>query len=230
MKWEKGDFSLPLSLFFLSIILACASPRGARFEPLGEGDIVTDRKTIGHFIPASDPVVKIEITAIGVSSIRPAVDWPVIRALHLRVSIDNQSEKDLWCLNTRQQIVTLPGMGDSRPAYVFSTEETLPEIQVGPGDDSVFDLFYPLPEAFQEIKEIPYFQFDWTIEAQEIRLESHDIFERTFLEPEVNLIEPYEPYALGYAYGPGEAGTWWGDPFFPARTFSEPVGVPIIDY
>ena len=139
------------------------------------------------------------------------------RVMHLRMVVDNNDDTAAWQVDTREQLGSLGGYGESRPAFAAGPAGGPPVETIPPGATATIDLYYPLPTNMQKASEIPRFDILWRVETPAGPTTMRTSFDRVQLEP------PPGYYAYSY---PG----WYGfyDPLWPNYAFlGSPAVVPI---
>jgi hypothetical protein len=157
-----------------------------------------------YAIPPEAPRGFVELASFGFADIRPEtadVDQ-TLRSLHIRMVVANNSDKP-WTLDTREQLLSLPNRGESRPAFAKADHGTPPVIEIPPSGKATIDLFYPLPANMQEAKDLPSFDTIWKVQTDTRVVLERTPFERLELRP---------PPSYGYSdyWGP----PYWYDPYY----------------
>ena len=157
--------------------------------------------------PGGHPDGNVRVVSMGIVDVKNKTTSKSFPALHMRMSVSNNSKKDIWRIEAEDQRVSFPNKGQTSPVFVNSEVITVPRIEVKPGELRSLDLYYPLPSAEQSEKDLPEFDFRWRLAAGDQLIEENTPFDRTPI-PERPMIvypyAPYPPYALGW--GP----VWWG--------------------
>lgn len=160
-------------------------------------------------IPGNAPHGSVEVASFGVSDVGPA--GTSYRALHVRMIVENDGAIP-WSLDTREQLATIAGEGDSRPAFVNADSSDVPLLTIGAGQRRVVDLFYPLPATLQSARRIAEFDLKWSVRTDGGVVAERTSFERLRVEP---------AYAATYVapYSPVWTVHWWYDPYYPRVAF-----------
>lgn len=193
MNWRK----ISVLAVFISVLSGCSSPeyrylpeehQASQFGP-GKREAVYPE-------PANVPDGKVRITSMGIVDVKSKQDSKTFSALHLRMSITNQSTTEQWTLNTLDQFVSFPNDGQSKPIVMDPSQTTV--VDVGPGDLKTLDYYFPLPNEKMSAENLAEFDFHWQLEAGSKPVQETTSFNR---------IQVQEHYASAY-YGP------YYDPWF----------------
>ena len=138
-------------------------------------------------------------------------DGATVRALDVRMIVDNEGDTQPWTIDTRELMIDVPGAGQARPMFVRSDFQPLPLITVDSRQRRTLDQFYPLPANERSEGRLPQFDVLWSVETPERTVASRTHVRR--IETETT------PYYAGYEAAPyyayGWGPYWWYDPFFP---------------
>jgi hypothetical protein len=183
---------------------------------------VAGRPASYYTIPPEAPRGDVRIATFGFVDIHPrnADEGAVIRGLHVRMIVANNSNAP-WTVDTRDQMLSLPGRGESRPAFVtVDAGASPPTVVVPSGEKRTVDLFYPLPPDLQKAEKVPAFDTVWRVDTGVRVVVERTPFERLEVEPSY----PYDygPYDYAYTYGWGP--NYWYDPYYGSSAF---VGVQL---
>ena len=163
-------------------------------------------------IPQEQPQGAIEVVSYGITDLRrDAMDIP---ALHVRAIITNDGDDTPWTLDTTQQLVSIPGEGQSRAMYVNADIGTLPNVTIAKHDRRVLDFYFPLPDTVRDEARLPRFELLWQVNTPARTVASRTSFDRVDKEPTV-AYEAAPAWPLWAGYGP----YWWYDPFYPRAVF-----------
>jgi hypothetical protein len=168
-----------------------------------------------YLVPPESPRGKVVVTSFGLRDLQASDTGESTRFLHVRMVVTNDNAAAPWSVDTRQQLLELPGEGRSRPAYVNVDQGALPQVQIAPTEKRTIDLYYPLPEDLKSARQIDQFDVLWNVQTERRLVAQRTPFERERVEPDEFYYSP-EPYAW---WGP----IWWYDPFYPSATFAHPV-------
>jgi hypothetical protein len=209
---------LGLALVALSTTAACSS--GHSFNRPDESPVgrVFGEKGGAYRVPSKSPHGEVRIAALGIAMLAPRDhDDARTRAMHVRLVADNVDDSAPWQLDTRQQIGSMKGYGQSRSAYTASSVGHPPVVTVDPGTSALIDLYYPLPASMQRVTIVTQFELLWHVTTPAggtvQRAAFHDL--------------RVEKPAAGdyYAWDMGWWGPSWFDPLWVEETF---LGAPVI--
>jgi hypothetical protein len=164
-------------------------------------------------IPQEKPQGAVEVVSYGVTELRR--DSLKIPALHVRMIVTNDGDDTPWTLDTTQQLVALPGEGQSRAMYVNSDVGTLPNVTIAKRERRVLDFYFPLPDTARDPAHLPRFELLWQVNTPVRTVASRTSFERVEQEPEVAYEAVPATWPLWVGWGP----YWWYDPFYPRVVF-----------
>jgi hypothetical protein len=164
-------------------------------------------------IPQEKPQGAIEVTSYGIAELRR--DDAKIPALHVRAVVTNDGDDRPWTLDTTQQMVAIPGEGQSRAMFVNSDVNTLPTVTIARHERRVLDFYFPLPDTVRSESKLPRFELLWQVNTPERVVASRTAFERVDKEPEV----AYTAVPVGWPLWAGYGPYWWYDPFYPRAVF-----------
>jgi len=170
-------------------------------------------------IPPQAPHGDVRVATLGIVKLKPpSGEGAEIRAMHVRMVVDNNDDIGPWQVDTRQQDAILGGHGKSRPAFASSNLGGPPVVSVAPGQSATIDLYYPLPEDMQKASQIPQLAVFWHVQTPEGAVAERTSFERVRVEP------PPPPGTIAWELGWGWAPGWY-DPYWPDYTF---WGAPVL--
>ncbi|MBX3187748.1 MAG: hypothetical protein KF819_12065 [Labilithrix sp.] len=223
-----------LCRFTVVAALACACERPFVYAPATTSlAIVEGRPAAYARIPPDAPRGDVRIATFGIAGLRRADDTSdegVIRAIHLRLVVSNDDDST-WLVDTREQRVTLPGDGESRPAFASTDKGVAPLVDVPPGDKREIDLFFPLPEHLEKASELPAFDVVWEVHAGERAVVARAPFERLTV---VAARDPYYYRGWGRGWEPPfyyDPLFWRGGAFVGVRVDAPVwIGPPIIEH
>src|ERR1041385_4041298 len=133
-------------------------------------------------IPQERPQGAIEVVSYGVTDLRR--DGTTIPALHVRAIVTNDGDDTPWTLDTTQQLVEIPGEGQSRAIFVNADVGTLPNVTIARHERRVLDFYFALPETISRASQLPRFDLLWQVATPERVVASRTSFERMDREPE----------------------------------------------
>lgn len=198
----------------LVVTAGCASGRYI-YEPEENATArVSGRPAAYYPIPAQAPRGDVRVATMGIAELQPrSGEGQSLHVMHARMVVDDNADTVAWQVDTREQIGSISGYGQSRPAFASVSPGRPPIVSIAPGASATIDLFYPLPADMQKASEIPRFELLWKIGTSEGPVAERTTFERVRIEP--------PPPAGAYAYdewaGPGWYG--WYDPLWPDYAF-----------
>jgi len=203
-----------------SVGLAAAgcAPLPVYFTPTEQVTATTDGIPSARYpIPPEMPNGTAYVTSFGVVQADVAGTGHNTPLLAVRLTVSHDSGTEPWTIDTREQLVQIPGAGRSRAAFVNADVNGAPLIPVAVAQKRVIDLYYTLPPNMASGPKIPSFDFLWQVHTTQ-RL----IAQRTPFQQEVADIATVWTYPV-FPLGPGWAPYWWYDPFYPEVTFYPPV-------
>jgi hypothetical protein len=209
-------------------LVGCASEERYIYRPEENASArVAGRPAANYAVPAHEPRGRVRVATLGIAKLEPRGGGQTMRAMHVRLVVDNNDDTGPWQVDTRDQWGTLANYGQSRPAFAGASHGRPPILQIPSGTTDTIDLYYPLPSSMQETSEIPHFEVLWRVQTPETLVSERTSFERLRVEPAPS---------PGY-YGPGYPGygmAWggspwfgWYDPFWPDYAF---WGAPVVYY
>lgn len=173
---------------------------------------IAGRTASYYAVPPEAPRGSVQLATFGFAKLRAegATNAPEVRAIHMRMVVANNSPVT-WTLDTREQLLSLPGGGASVPAYAIADAGEGPLVVVPPSGKRTIDLFYPLPASMDDAEELPAFDTVWKVQTDTRAVADRTPFER--LE-----VVPYHAVDDYYYWGGGS----YYDPYYPRGAF---VGV-----
>jgi hypothetical protein len=177
---------------------------------------VSGRPASYYEVPPGAPRGFVQLTTFGLTEIQPqsGSDEERAAALHVRMVVANNSDTP-WTVDTREQLLALPGLGNSRPAFATADQGAAPMVVIPPNGKRTIDLFYPLPEDMQSANDIPAFDTIWKVQAGDRVVAERTPFER---------LEVHARYAYDEGYD-GWGNAYWYDPSYARGAF---VGVRVV--
>jgi len=163
-------------------------------------------------IPQEQPQGAIEVVSYGITDLRR--DDMKVPVLHVRAIVTNDGDDTPWTLDTTQQLVAIPGEGQSRAMYVNADIGTLPNVTIAKHERRVLDFYFPLPDTVRNEAKLPRFDLLWQVNTPARTVASRTSFDRVDVEPTV-AYEATPAWPLWAGYGP----YWWYDPFYPRTVF-----------
>jgi hypothetical protein len=161
------------------------------------------------------PHGEIRMAALGLATIAPrGGDETPTRAVHVALVVENRDDRAPWQLDTRRQIGSLVGRGQSRAAFAASSIGQPPIVTIDPGTNARIDLYYPLPHAMQPVTLSHQFDLLWVVTTPDGAFADEASFPRMHLEaPSRSDL---------YAWDIGWWGPSWFDPLWTEETFVGP--------
>ncbi|MBA3540531.1 MAG: hypothetical protein H0T79_13055 [Deltaproteobacteria bacterium] len=158
-------------------------------------------------IPPEEPKGEVRAASVGLTRLQVAGGrQPDLDVIHIRLTIHNDSDRRPWVVDTREQLLEIPGEGRSRPIFVNSDRDSMPTISIGARDKRVIDLYYPLPSTVTRESELTRFELLWQVQTGDRMIAQRTAFDRATLEAEPS-------YGLYAGWGP----YWWHDPFYSSQ-------------
>lgn len=161
-------------------------------------------------IPPERPTGDIEIASFGLARLDAGKR---IDALHVRLVVENLTDSVPWTIDTREQMIDIPGAGRSRPILVNTDQQTLPIVSVEPRGRRVLDLYFPTPSGGAD--EPPRFDLVWQVGTGERLVAQRSTFDQLSTQPEYVATWPYSTWNAGW--GP----VWWHDPYYAHGGFAD---------
>lgn len=200
-------------LVVIAGLFGCAGTSDYVYTPSTANATVAGLPASRTAIPPEQPQGAIEVTSHGVTSLRQ--DRAEVPALHVRAIITNDGDDTPWTLDTTQQLVAIPGEGQSRALYVNSDVGTLPSVTIARHERRVLDFYFPLPETAPDASRLPRFDMLWTINTPARTVASRTSFEREDGSPAVAYEVVPAPWPVWAGWGPN----WWYNPYYPRTVF-----------
>lgn len=201
---------IPIYVAMAAAIVGCAENRYF-YAPESANTMAAGMPATRTPIPQEAPQGAIDVTSYGTTKL-PQGDAR-IPALHVRLIVTNDGDDQPWRLDTRQQLVEIPGEGRSAPMFVNSDARDLPMVDIARHERRTIDLYYPLPRTMTDIAHLPRFEVLWqvTTPAREVASRTH--FDRV----QQDRVAYYDDggWPLWGAYGT----YWWHDSRSPRFVF-----------
>lgn len=173
-------------------------------------------------IPQESPKGTVEVTSFGITDLKSSNDhMPVI---HVRMVVTNDGDVTPWTMDTGEQLLQIPGEGESAPIYVNSDVRTLPNVSIAQHERRVLDFYFPLPATIKSDSQLPAFDLAWKVNTAARTVASSTAFDRV-ARPEAVAYGDYDVdyWPLWAGYGP----YWWYDTYYPGRVFRHPRPIAI---
>jgi hypothetical protein len=203
-------------LVVLAGMLGCAGSSNYVYTPDTANAMAAGLPAARTPIPQERPEGAIEVTSYGVTELqRDSVDIP---ALHVRAIVTNDGDDAPWTVDTTQQLVEIPGEGQSRAMYVNADVGTLPRVTIGKHERRVLDFYFPLPDTMSDESHLSRFDLLWQVHTPARTVASRTSFDRVDRvdqDQQVAYGTVVAPWPLWAGYGP----YWWYDPFYPRTVF-----------
>jgi hypothetical protein len=206
----------------LGCLAGCAIPGSQYvFRPTEQVNSTIAGYPASHYkVPPEEPRGEIDITSFGITRMQVVEKGPISRLLHVRMVVSNASDAGPWTIDAREQLLSVTGEGQSRPAYVNTDVRSLPLVLVEPRQQKTIDLYYTLPRGMQTSPKLNHFEVFWHVVTPGRVLAERTPFERREIENEIRRTDDVN---LGVAYAAGWGPIWWYDPFYPLTTFRHAV-------
>ena len=206
---STGAFSAGLAV--VAGMLGCAGTSDYVYTPDTANATAAGLPAARTPIPPERPEGAIEVTSYGITELRRGD--AKIPALQVRAVVTNDGDDAPWTLDTTQQLVEIPGEGQSRAMFVNSDVNTLPNVTIARHERRVLDFYFPLPDTVRSESRLPRFDLLWQVNTPVRTVASRTTFERVDKEPQV----AYE--TVGWPLWAGFGPYWWYDPFYPRVVF-----------
>lgn len=199
----------------LAVVLAaggCATNQYL-FVPTENATATTEGYPAARYpVPPESPRGTVYVASFGVVSADVAHHGPQTPMLEVRMTVSNDSGAGPWTVDTREQLLEIPGAGPSRAAAMNSDQQGGPVLTVPPGQKRTLDLYYPLPPSMPTADKLaPSFDLMWRVQTPERLVAQRTPFDKQRIEPAAQPM-----YAdVGLGWGP----YWWYDPFYPGLAF-----------
>lgn len=172
-------------------ILACGGPSYV-YTPESPNEVAAGLPASRTPIPQERPQGAVEVTSYGITKLQQGDAR--IPALHVRMVVTNDGDDTPWRLDTRQQLVDIPGEGHTPPMYVNGDVSTMPTVAIPRRERRVLDLYYPLPATVRDDAHLPRFELLWQVQTQARTVASRAAFDRRQEEKQPSPY-PYTEYA-----------------------------------
>jgi hypothetical protein len=164
-----------------------------------------------YSVPRSTPHGRIRVDSLGVTA---AKESGAPNALHVRMTITNDDDKD-WTIDTQKQQIKVNGQ--TLKASTVATDASSAAsgtITIPANSTRSVDLFFALPADVSTAENVPSFDADWQVNVGDNTETGATSFTRTVIEPEPQYDSGYDEYGYSpywYSY-PGyyDVGlTYW---------------------
>jgi hypothetical protein len=206
-------------LAVIASVAACAGTSDYVYRPDSANATEAGLPAARTAIPQERPQGAIEVTSYGITELQRGDAR--IAALHVRAVVTNDGDNTPWTLDTTQQLVAIPGEGQSRAMFVNSDVNTVPNVTIARHERRVLDFYFPLPDTIRSESQLPKFELLWQVNTAERVVASRTSFDRFDKAPDVAYARVPVGWPLWAGYGP----YWWYDPFYPRAVFihSRPI-------
>jgi hypothetical protein len=219
---EESIMRIPIYVLAIAAIFACGEKQYV-YTPQTANTTSAGMPAARTPIPQERPQGAVEITSYGVTDFQPGDTR--VPALHVRMVVTNDGDDTPWRLDTRQQLVEIPGEGRSGPMFVNTDVQTPPLVTIARTERRVLDLYYPLPATIDEAEELPRFEMLWQVDTAARTVASRTSFDRVAPEPPTQVV-----YGTAWPYWAGYGPHWWYDPFYPRTVFIHTRPIVIHDH
>jgi hypothetical protein len=171
-------------------------------------------------VPAVERIAggEVRVASVGMTDLQWTASGASLPGLHVRLVVRQENATDTWFLDARQIEVQIPGEGRSPPVYANADFGGLPLVYIGPGEERVIDLFYPLPAGMSEAA-LREFELSWRVTVG-----------KDVAAGRAGLVRDV-PAEIDANDAPGARSFWWFDPFYPrvgVYRHQQPfVGIPL---
>jgi hypothetical protein len=154
-------------------------------------------------LPQEEPQGALEVSTLGITKGERGD-----RVVHVRMTVSNEGDATPWTLDTREQLIDVPGAGRSQPLFANASVETLPMLTIGRRGKRVVDLYFPLPPNVTEAEDLPGFDLLWQINTARRTVSGRTHVDRREVveQPQAVYTSRWEPY-------------WWYDPWYPRVSY-----------
>jgi hypothetical protein len=204
--------------FLAGVAAAGCAPLPYYFTPTEQVTATTDGLPSARYpVPPESPQGTVYVTSFGVVQADVAGTGQATPLLAVRLTVSHDSGPEPWNVDTREQLLQIPGAGKSRAAFVNSDVTGAPVIPVANTQKRTIDLYYTLPPNMANGVKIPTFDFLWQVHTADRLVAQRTPFQKQ--EVEIATAWTYPVFPMGPGWGP----YWWYDPFYPEVTFYPPV-------
>lgn len=182
---------------------ACASD-SYRYIPATHQS--TTYKDAIYSIPSDNPSGTVRVQFVGIEDLQPKGGQQKVKAMHLKLLASNQSKVGNWQINPLGTFISFSNGTTAAPL------ETTPDnLIVQPGQLSGMDFYFALPPGLDGAKDVPAFDFHWTVMAVDQNVAQTTPFDRIELSTQYAAYDPYwdGPYYPGFSVGTGFGWNHW---------------------
>lgn len=206
--WMPRWLSIPL--IGLLALVGCVARPDYYYAPEAATVTRTGIATQIKRIPDEAPQGSVEISSVGITE--PPRGG---RALHVRMTVNNEGDDTPWRVDIRDQAVQVSGAGRSQPEFASSDVQTLPTVEVPRHERRVLDLYFPVPPGVHDAADLPAFDFQWQVATG-----SRTVSDRT----RVARFEVERPTVYVASWGP----YWWYHPWYPHVAYRAVYVAPVV--
>lgn len=192
-----------IPILLAGALAACGATDEYQYRPEQPTVSVAGSPAQRYAIPPEAPTGDVRVASTGVVTLR-GQDGRDLRALHVRMIVDDEGDPTPWTVDLAEARVQIVGFGESRPMIVNS-DLPGPAIAVGQHQKRVVDFYFPLPPGVDSDARLPAFDFLWTIRTPARAVADRTSFTRARLAP------PPEADVYYAGWGP----VWWANPWYP---------------
>jgi hypothetical protein len=204
----------------MAILLAAGGCGSAEFvfRPTEQVTATTDGYPTARYpVPPESPRGTVYVTSFGFTQADLWHTGQRTLLLHLRLTASNDGGTQAWTVDTREQLIQIPGFGLSGPTLVNSEPVAGAVVTVPAAQKRTIDLYYAPPATVASPEKLPPFDLLWKVQTDQRLVAQRTPFEKDKIEP---LASAYNsPVVLDVGWGP----FWWYDPFYPGIAFYPPV-------
>ena len=187
------------SLLGLTVFIAGACGASTSYIYVPQGAAANGDISVRRAVPPERPDGDVTLVSLGLTDLPSGTAR--IRALHTRMVVTNDGDATPWIVDTREQLLEVPGAGRTAASYATSDRPaTLPIVSVVQRGRAVIDLYFPLPPGVYDEAHFGGFDLLWQVATSTRTVSSRTTFERI-------AIEPYDDY---YASATGPWSPYWG--------------------
>lgn len=160
-------------------------------------------------IPARDPAGSVEVASFGVNVFRLPSGTTRL-AVHVRMTVANQSDERLWSVDPRRVTATFAGQKNAvGPAFLGVDGAPPPAtVRIPRGERHIIDLYFPLPQKASGDGAPAGFDVIWQVETGAGEIAGRTLFYRAHVD------DGYAYAADGYDGGAYASGHGFGYPMY----------------
>jgi hypothetical protein len=208
----------PAVIVAAALLSACGATTEYLYAPRAATTWIDGYPATRERIPPEEPHGAVEAVSFGVISLDAG--GRDVLALHARLVIENDDDIAAWQLDTRDQLLEIPGEGRSRAAFVNTDVSTLPILRIERRDRRVVDLYYPLPAGIDSNDDLGRFAVLWTVRTPDRDVGGRVMFDRVDAD---DYVDDETHVVLVSGWGP----YWWYEPSYSRVVFVHPRRVII---